>query len=103
MGNGSPVPGAAVTGVTILEGQNPVVPPGYTWDTTDVNQSVGGAYLYLAWTWSNSLSPILDVHAVAAPNSGDALNNVPPGWDYVNKDLNKGAGGHYIYLTYKRQ
>jgi len=102
MGNGSPPLGAAVTGVTILEGQNPAVPPGYAWDDTDLNKSVGGAFLYLAWTYATNLSPLLDVHVVSGATRNDALANIPSGWDFVDKDLNKGAGGQFIYLIYKR-
>ncbi len=102
MGNGSPVPSASVTGVTVLQGQSPDVPAGYQWDDTDLNKSVGGAYLYLAWTCDPHNQPIVDVQVVYDSTREGAKNKVPPGWDYVDVDLNKGAGGDYIYLAYCR-
>jgi hypothetical protein len=102
VGSNNPLPGTAVTGVSVLRGQNPVVPPGYVWDDTDLNKSVGGEYLYLAWTYSTDLKPILDVDVVYGDSRDEALNKRPSGWKFVDVDLNKGAGGKWIYLIYRQ-
>lgn len=101
LGDGAPLPGTAVRGITVLQGPNPHIPTNYTWDDTDLNKSVGGAFLYLAWTYFGNSKPILDVDVVCDPDHGAAVNKVPQGWHRINVDLNKGAGGHFIYLIYR--
>lgn len=101
-GNGTPIPGASVTAVTVLQGASPAIPAGYQWDDTDLNKSVGGDFLYLAWSYTAGPSAILDVDVVWGDSRAEALNKKPAGWDFVDVDLNKGAGGTFIYLVYRR-
>lgn len=44
---------------------------------------------------------VVDMCIVADDNRGKAQEKVPQGYFLIDKDLNEGAGGKFIYLTYK--
>ena len=88
------------TGITVLEGKGATPPAGWQMNPTDLNQGAGGSYLYIAWTHQRGV-PVLDL----VVQSADHEPSVPQ--DYRGRmytrnptDLNKGAGGKYIYLSY---
>lgn len=79
-------------------------PAGYTKIDYDLNRGAGGKYIYLCYHKSavDTISPqanpqciddILFVTGEGAPP--------PPGYTKIDVDLNKGAGGDYIYLCYR--
>lgn len=65
----------------------------------NLNQGSGGYNIYIRYGYNpeESLPPIVDffVHILK-------MNNPPEGYECDSTDLNKGAGGAYIYLCYKR-
>ncbi|MGC8825034.1 MAG: hypothetical protein ACP5PZ_10655 [Bacteroidales bacterium] len=71
----------------------------------DLNDGAGGAYLYLiarkCITSQDKKAygePIVDLMIVSANSS--KINY--QGWTKIDMDLNKGAGGKYIYIFYRR-
>ncbi|MCX7987099.1 MAG: hypothetical protein N2662_09185 [Bacteroidales bacterium] len=71
----------------------------------DLNDGAGGAYLYLiardCITEEDRKrfgEPITDIMIVSANTSNINYTN----WTKINIDLNKGAGGKYIYIFYRR-
>ena len=83
-------------------GRESGVPLGFQWDNTDLNKSVGGEFLCSYGLYSVGPSAIMDVDVVSGDNRAEALNKKPQDWDFVDVDLNKGAGGEFIYLIYRR-
>ncbi|MGE4289710.1 MAG: hypothetical protein AB7E36_13585 [Salinivirgaceae bacterium] len=71
----------------------------------DLNDGAGGDYIYLIYSkdlediYGNSpTSAIKNIAIVSGNSSGITYSD----WAKVPVDLNKGAGGKYIYLFYKR-
>lgn len=69
----------------------------------DLNQGAGGDFIAIYYALglddgSASRTPISSIK-FQDTNNGDG---VPPGYEKIDVDLNKGAGGDYIYLLYKR-
>lgn len=111
------VDGYYINKLTVISGStdNPNVkaPPGYTRIDYDLNKEAGGDYLYLCYNKEpcpdafeidpqNLPKPgILDIKVVGAKNEEDAMKLKPEGFTMHPLDLNKGAGGDYIYLCYK--
>jgi len=81
---------------------------------TDLNQGAGGYYIKLeAATMINVsdyyrgiaqpvpsplVGPIKDILIISSTGSLSSYE----GWIFIDADLNKGAGGKYIYLCYKK-
>ena len=66
----------------------------------NLNQETGGdTKIYLAYGYEQNekLSPIVDFFIYIKE-----VNTIPEGYECDNNDLNKGAGGKFIYLCYKR-
>ncbi|MEU8889109.1 hypothetical protein [Streptomyces sp. NPDC048442] len=84
----------AVTGLTVLEGDQPV-PQGWIKINKDLNAGAGGAFLYFAYELNGVYAPVTDVIFLL-----DQSAQVPPNYNKINVDLNKGAGGKYIYAAY---
>lgn len=94
--------GTPITGITVLEGNLPQIPPGFTFDDTDLNKGAGGAFLFFAWTRNQALPPIQDINVVIGGSKQEALNQKPAGWKFIDKDLNKGSGGKFLYVIYRQ-
>ena len=76
---------------------------GYEKNYHDLNAGAGGDYIYL-WTNSSDTSknPISDILVVTGKNA-----DLPSGYSYgmsgtERAELNKGAGGYYIYLGFSQ-
>lgn len=83
---------------------------------TDLNQGAGGHFIVMegcskdnidswlhdilsnAWWYPQDQRPIKDILIIS---SSKGLSSYP-GWILINVDLNRGAGGKYIYLCYKK-
>ena len=76
-------------------------PAGYTRLTTDLNQSAGGDYIYLAYKRETvcSYDTVDVVTGLVMINGSGAV--APAGYIKDPYDLNKNAGGDYIYLCKK--
>ncbi|MCX7987156.1 MAG: hypothetical protein N2662_09485 [Bacteroidales bacterium] len=96
----------------------PIIVPPYSWDMcgksfgsegwTDLNQGAGGDFIYLVKRtklrgtsfvdpWYN-IPPIRDILIISTNKPLSSYT----GWNLIPVDLNKGAGGKWIYLCYKR-
>ncbi len=93
--------GTPITGVTVISGKDTSPPTGYTKIPQDLNEGAKGDYLYLCYKEGSGV-PILDI---VFQSTSDNNQFAPRGYDgipysQVAVDLNKGAGGDYIYLYY---
>lgn len=83
--------------------RGPVNPPGSPWVylRTDLNQSVGGDYIYLGYTTETvegASTPVTDLNFYSAKNTQQGPQLGWLHWDPT--DLNRGAGGDYIYMEW---
>jgi hypothetical protein len=93
-----------ITGLELSFGEDSAVSAGYEKINTDLNKGAGGKYIFLAVSRDLSLGePITNIHV-----RFDGEKN--PSEDYVNvqsnsdtTDLNKGAGGADVYMSYSRE
>ncbi len=100
-----------VTGLFVLYGKTALPPAGYTKIGVDLNKGAGGSYIYLCYTKDTSKGmPIrnLSVHNSSSGSHTHATNyfNAPSSYYPTGNgdaDLNKGAGGNWIFLHYTRE
>lgn len=90
--------------IIIIDGPNTPTPTGYVKYPDDLNYGAGGAYLYLCTKSSNpgkitDLS-LQDTGSIDSPSAPSGYKIVR---DQSNRevDLNRGAGGNFIWLSYK--
>jgi hypothetical protein len=76
---------------------NSTLPDGYIKDPIDLNQGAGGAYIYFAYRIGDG--PITDIRTIYGDGPNIPVPRTPSGQFYrlLDTDLNKGAGGKYIY------
>ena len=108
----NPAPRVCILDVIILEGENAANP--YTDRTTnrvyyrlnyDLNRNAGGAYIYIYYLpgmENDTIVPLAEVASIDT-SDGESLAQLPEGFVYINHDLNRGAGGDYIYLAFRRR
>ncbi|GHC57510.1 hypothetical protein [Streptomyces cinnamoneus] len=87
-----------VTGITFLTREQPAA-PGYVKSPVDLNSGTDkGMRIYTAITHDLARGkPITDLRILVS----DVRTPQPdPGYQIIPTDLNAGAGGKYIYLTY---
>lgn len=99
----SAMPRRCITDIVELDGETPNVPSGYFLLGTDLNRNAGGDYIYLAYkvdsTVTNQSSDTVITGLAMVDGSG---STAPSGFTKMGLDLNKGAGGDYVYLCYKK-
>ena len=89
-----------VTDLRIIHGKGTSAPLGYTKIPTDLNSGAGGEYIYLAYTKDPSMgTPITAIQCAASSHHHDKAC-IPPGYTKVDGDLNREAGGKYIYMSF---
>lgn len=107
---------AIVTDLVLVDGEDRPCPSGYnrvkhSGLNGDLNQGAEGEYIYLCeknaeWRWRGQ-----GITKVAVSSSNDGQHDCPFGWEMVHhgnkndldrNDLNNDAGGHWVYLCYKR-
>ncbi|MBS1677739.1 MAG: hypothetical protein JST08_10180 [Actinobacteria bacterium] len=99
-------PSQAVTDVVITDGKgsNHYSKNGVNYRSTnvDLNRGAGGAYLWLLYTHDPRAAASAGkvVRSLGVQIDGEKTPNigVGPGWTLDSTDLNRGAGGAYIYL-----
>jgi hypothetical protein len=86
---------------------------------TDLNQGAGGYYIVLEGCSNNNIAGWITAQARAGGSIGWIPSDTQPikdiliisssskmssysGWTFIDVDLNKGAGGKWIYLCYKK-
>ena len=90
-------------GIMILDGPDTPAPDGWVKSTQDLNEGSGGAYLYLCLHPSFP-GKITDLAIVNT--GGDPSPSAPAGFTVVQDqsgravDMNRGAGGDYLWLSF---
>jgi hypothetical protein len=101
-------PEAPITDLDVTISDTAIVnpPSGYTQITVDLNQGSGGKYIYLNYKKGGTQPPLTNLKiiegkdaACPTPAAKDAKSS---GWYKIDKDLNKGSGGAYLYLCTHR-
>jgi hypothetical protein len=76
---------------------------------TDLNQGAGGDYIYLEarspipviFNGTTQIFPVTNIAIISSTSAMSSYSNGPYPWTFVNVDLNKGAGGKWIYICYQ--
>lgn len=99
---------AYIDSLIVIYGNSSTItaPTGYKKIPTDLNNGAGGKYVYLCYhkhvpsSANSSSNPdcISDITTVLGEDTP-----APAGFKKIDIDLNKGAGGKYIYLCYEEQ
>ncbi len=89
-----------ITALQIIYGEQTAPPEGFNKKEQDLNMKAGGEYVYLCCSTDRAKGPPITAIQVAASFSKDDPDCIPPGYTKVEGDLNKGAGGKYVYLSY---
>lgn len=105
-----PTPRVCILDLQVLEGGNPANPikindRDYYKLDFDLNRNAGGSYLwlyYLPGLENDAITPIAEIGLVDT-SDGETLAQLGTGFSMINIDLNKGAGGDYIYLAFRRR
>lgn len=92
-----------IVDIQIVNGKGAGTPSGYIKCPKDLNGGAGGDYLYLAYRIGNapesSRFGFTEINVI--DHGKDEIRSAPDGYCLKEYDLNKGAGGNYIYITYK--
>lgn len=92
------ISGTYIVGIEIVYGKGAACPAGFNRFGMDLNQGVGGEFIYLCLKYDpNPAEAVTDIRFVEGQGA-----NPEPGFTIIRKDLNKGASGAYVYLTYTR-
>jgi hypothetical protein len=104
-----------ITAVDVREQKSADVPSGYTnlvrtdmynpnlGDVLDANNGAGGAWIRIAYKTvrgNSNHDAIADLRVINTGKSATPPYNM--GWYTINLDLNKGAGGPYLWLQYRK-
>ena len=93
-----------ITGLDIIYGKSASPPSGYRKIEKDLNKGARGEYVYLCFSTESSKAPITDIFVASVSTKDYGKNFKPPrNYEVIEKDLNKGARGRYIYLCYTRE
>ncbi|HER08951.1 MAG TPA: hypothetical protein ENO20_08590 [Bacteroides sp.] len=103
-------PRVCVLDLKIVEGSNAANPykingRDYYRLNFDLNNGSGGPYIfiyYLAGLENDTITPVAEV-ATINTSDGESLQNMPDGFEMINHDLNRGVGGDFIYLAFRRR
>lgn len=95
--------------IVVNKPQNAGPEEGWRWDNKDLNAETkkkGDPYIYITWKPFETLdvaSLITSLEIYRSKDSKQAQSRLQKeGYILINKDLNKGAGGDFIYAGYKR-
>ncbi len=90
-----------ITELRVVSGKESKAPDGFEMIPLDLNKGAGGEYLYLCCKKEDTEKGIIDVLVLHDKNADGQGNVCPEGYTRIDVDLNKGAGGQYIYFAYK--
>jgi hypothetical protein len=107
-----PSPRVCILDLLVLEGGNPADPYKYK-DRDyyrlafDLNRGCGGStpflwLYYLPGLENDTITPIAEI-ATLDTSDGETLANLGAAFTTINVDVNKGAGGDFIYIAYRRR
>ena len=72
------------------------------WDEHDLNESVGGKYIYMVWNkGEDGLNPIVEID-FCVTNLRKSREKKGVSWTRINQDLCEGSGGKYVWCSYFR-
>lgn len=102
-----------ITNILVVSNKNKEVaksccPPGYLLIDTDLNKDSGGDYIYFCIQRGKRENAITNIVCEVPPGKMDEAtfvdvhNGVKASYVRTGTDLNKGAGGKYLYLMYTR-
>jgi len=107
-----PAPRVCILDLLIVEGRNAANPykvnnRDYHRLGYDLNAGCGSntPYIYIYYLpgmENDTITPIAEVCTINTSN-GETLEDLPAGFQMIHHDLNRGAGGDFIYLTYRRR
>ena len=97
---------AYITSLYVISSTSPgqQCPPRYIQVNQDLNQGSGGNFIYLCYSTDPSCGePVTDILVKSSilPPIFLAASGYSP-YSLIDEDLNKGAGGQYIYLLYSK-
>lgn len=94
----------SIVDLKVIEGDSASIgaPSGFTKIDCDLNKGAGGKYIYLCVKKQANAAPADCVTALAIISGNSSGISAPAGFQKLPEDLNKGAGGKYIYLCYKK-
>jgi hypothetical protein len=89
-----------VTDLTVITGDSASIgaPSGFEKIPVDLNRGAGGKYIYLCKRQGQSGVPDGGLRDLTVVGGSHANISPPYGYRRINADLNKGAGGLYIYF-----
>ncbi len=92
---------AAITGLIVVHNSD-FTPQGYIKINKDLSKGAGGDYTYLCYSTVSGLGPPITAIQVAATkkNAREDTSVQPSGYTLINEDLNNGAGGKNVYVSY---
>lgn len=90
-----------ITELKIVEGKSAKAPEGFEIIPVDLNKGAGGKYIYLCYKKKEAEVGIVDIIVLRDKKADGEGTVVPKGYTKIDYDVNKGAGGDYIYLAYK--
>lgn len=102
-----PIYQLAIAGVDVITSSKPDVQPsetGYIKIDKDLNEGAKGKYIYLCYKeeLEKINVAITDLDIIVVDNPDEAASQLKPNYIKIDKDLNEGAGGKYIYLCYSK-
>ncbi len=91
-----------ITELQIISGKNSNAPKGFEKIPVDLNKGAGGDYLYLCYKKEEATAGIIDILVLHDKKADGKGTECPAGYEKIGADLNKKAGGEFIYLAYKK-
>ncbi|HYX32129.1 MAG TPA: hypothetical protein VE954_03380 [Oligoflexus sp.] len=87
-----------VSGITVVAGRDARCPDGFERNDTNLNDGTPrGEKLYLCVSRQPG-TPLMEIKATSSKSGG---NRCGDGFHWLGVDLNKGAGGKYVFLCYR--
>ncbi len=91
-----------ITELKIISGKNSNAPKGFEKIPVDLNKGAGGDYLYLCYKKEEATAGIIDILVLHDKKADGKGTECPAGYEKIGADLNKKAGGEFIFLAYKK-
>lgn len=93
-----------IVDIKVIVGSNADIaaPEGYQKLACDLNRGAGGKYIYLCYKKQANAAPGDCITSLAVVSGKSSSTAAPSGYQKLPEDLNKGAGGKYIYLCYRK-
>lgn len=102
-------PDTVITNLTLLDGNGAATPAGYTKMNLDLNQGAMGDYIYLAYKRGPARDSTSFANAISNIQIQVGQGAPPFNWELVTwsgtanaADVNRGAGGDYIFIKFTR-